>query len=263
MTLPVAPAQITHSDIMAEFGVTASTQWSLSADGAPLISFPANSQIAESDFYGKSAAPAFETVGNYVIANAGTQSNTSVSPVPSDRYSGTDQNGGTAQAVFAGFYDIAGNRTTLGTYSGGTIDLLTVYHSGGENFPNFSKVEGTKTHVGMNITGDFTSIIFYDMEHENTFGTIASSNPIMTDPGPIQLDKVDAVANENMINGSDTGGFSNPYARTAVRDWVWTFRAGSGNEGTSNKHPFYDLFRANLSGFPDLGRLKFKFGIIP
>jgi hypothetical protein len=248
---------------MAEFGVTASTQWSLSADGAPLISFPANSEIAESDFYGKSAAPPYETVGDYVIANSGTNSDPNVKPVPFDTYSGTNVNGGSSQAVLAGFYDIAGNRTSLGTYSGGTIDLITTYHDGGGNFPNYDKLPGTKTHIGMNITGDFTSIIFYDMEHDNTFGTIASSGKIMTDPGPIQLDKVDAVANANMINGSDTNGFRDPYSRNAIRDWVWTFRAGSANEGTSNKHPLYDLFRANLNGGHDLARLKFKFGIIP
>lgn len=49
--------QISHSDIMAEYNVTPSTEWNLSVDGAPLINFAAASQIAESDFYGKSAAP--------------------------------------------------------------------------------------------------------------------------------------------------------------------------------------------------------------
>lgn len=55
MPLPVAPSQITHSDIMAEFGATANTEWKLSADGAAYINFAPSTIIKESDFYGASA----------------------------------------------------------------------------------------------------------------------------------------------------------------------------------------------------------------
>lgn len=55
MTLPVAPAQITHNMIIAEFGVhTTNSEWSLSGDGAAYINFAVGSIIKESDFYGKS-----------------------------------------------------------------------------------------------------------------------------------------------------------------------------------------------------------------
>lgn len=65
MTLPVAPSQISHSDIMAEFGHPANTQWKLSADGAAYINFNVGDIIKESDFYGKSNTPAPVKIYDY------------------------------------------------------------------------------------------------------------------------------------------------------------------------------------------------------
>ena len=55
MTLQLAPDQISHSDIMAEWSHPANTEWKISADGAAYISFAVGSIIKESDFYGQSA----------------------------------------------------------------------------------------------------------------------------------------------------------------------------------------------------------------
>lgn len=55
MVLPDAPAQLSHSMIMAEFGHPANTEWKISADGAAYINFTVGSIIKESDFYSKSA----------------------------------------------------------------------------------------------------------------------------------------------------------------------------------------------------------------
>lgn len=59
MTLPVAPAQLSHSLIMAEWSHPANTEWKISADGAGYINFTVGSIIKESDFYGKSAQNAY------------------------------------------------------------------------------------------------------------------------------------------------------------------------------------------------------------
>ena len=56
MPLPDAPAKISHSMIMAEFGHPVNTQWSMSADGAAYINFTVGSIIKESDFYSASGS---------------------------------------------------------------------------------------------------------------------------------------------------------------------------------------------------------------
>jgi hypothetical protein len=55
MALPDAPAQLSHSMIMAEFGHSANTEWKISSDGAAYINFTVGNIIKESDFYSKSA----------------------------------------------------------------------------------------------------------------------------------------------------------------------------------------------------------------
>ena len=55
MALPDAPAQISHSMIMAEFGHPTGTEWKLSSNGAAYINFTVGSIIKESNFYGASA----------------------------------------------------------------------------------------------------------------------------------------------------------------------------------------------------------------
>lgn len=203
MALPLAPAQITHNMIIAEFGVhTTGTEWKISADGASYINFTVGSIIKESDFYGRSG----ETGYRILYANG----NTAYSSDP------TSVNYSTASPA---------------TWSGGSIGSNGGHVSGGDtDGPKYLAQSNGITVISGQGNQFFTSSNGGNNWTRGTWPVTFNTSLVSTDhPNANVL--ADSSGNFLAIETRATGGVSRVLYSSDGLNWVSRTSINHGNTG--------------------------------
>jgi hypothetical protein len=142
----VSSGPISHTMIMAEWGIAAGTEWRLSTDGGPLINFPSGApMVKESDWYGLSASDPWEII----------------SMLGSDLYPGNDKK---ASHTVGGL-----NNSSVALQSGDV--MISYVNFGGEG----GQMDGDKDNFTIGNTALTPTVI----SQQNAVGNGGTTNSVM------------------------------------------------------------------------------------